>query len=78
MKSEPDNIYRQAAQQLIDFDAAIASEYAGKVREPESVDTARRLYERHGPFKLNWDSNWWSSPPEWYTDHDEVGGTLDY
>ena len=66
-----EQLYQQAAQQLIDCETAIAAEYAGDVRDPEAIETARRLYERHGPFELTWDPNWWSSTPEWYEDHSD-------
>lgn len=62
-----EQLYQQAAQQLIDCETAIAAEYGEKGR-PEDVEIARRLYEKHGPFELTWDDYWWPSPPEWYED----------
>lgn len=61
---DPDEIdlYRRAAQMLLQYDAACHGNGRSK---PTAVWLAQLLYEEHGPFELDW-YTWAREPEEWY------------
>lgn len=57
------DLYRRTAQELLEYDAEIYAEYGNT--KPNAVWLAQLLYEKHGPFELDW-YTWAREPEDWY------------
>lgn len=58
--------YARAANLLVRLAADVEAEFGAQSDTADAVDQARRLYETHGPFEIDFG---WPHPdggPEWY------------